>query len=60
MNDLFTITVVGQQRSRMTRLIITTASIFLASKIQFQLEILEFGYLGHQIGSFSPTQHTHM
>ena len=56
MNDLFTLTVVGQQRSRMTRLIITTAQRFLASKNQFQLAILEFGDLGHQIGSFIPTQ----
>ena len=50
---------VGQQRSRMTRLIIITARRFLASKNQFQLAILEFGYLGHRIGSFTPAQHTH-
>ena len=34
----------------MTRLIIITARMFLASKNQFQLAILEFGYLAHQIG----------
>ena len=51
---------VGQQRSRMTRLIIITARRFLASKYQFQLAILEFRYLGHRIGSFSPAQHTHV
>ena len=59
MNDLLTIIKVGQQRSKMTRLIIITAR-FLASKNQCQLAILEFGYLGHQIASFSPAQHTHM
>ena len=59
MNDLLTIIKVGQQRSRMTRLIIITARRFLASKNQFQLAILEFDYLGHQIGSFSPAQHTY-
>ena len=58
-NDLLTIIKVGQQRSRMTRLIIITARSFLANKNQFQLAILEFGDLGHRIGSFSPTQHTH-
>ena len=60
MNDLLTIIKVGQQRSRMTRLIIITARRFLASKNQYQLAILEFGYLGHRIGSFRITQHTHM
>ena len=59
MNDLCMITEVGQQRSRMTRLIITTARRFLASKNQFQLAILVFGYLGHRLESFSPKQHTH-
>ena len=54
MNDLLTIIKVGQHRSRMTRLIIITARRFLASKI------LEFGYLGHRIASFSSLQHTHM
>ena len=44
---------VGQHRSRMTRLIIITARRFLASKNLFQLPILEFGYLGHRIASFS-------
>ena len=53
MNDLLTIIKVGQQWSRMTRLI--TARMFLASKNQFQL--LEICYLG-LIGSFSPTQYT--
>ena len=51
-NDLLTIIQVGQQRSRMTRLIIITARRFLESKNQFQLAILEFGYLGHGIASF--------
>ena len=55
MNDLLTITEVGQQRSRMTRLIITTARRFLADKNQIQLAISEFGDPGHQVGSFSPT-----
>ena len=59
MNDLLAIIKVGQQRSRMTRLHIITAR-FLASKNQFQLAMLEFSYLGHQLGSFSPAQHTHM
>ena len=59
-NDLLRIIKVGQQRSRITRLIIITARRFLASKNQFQLAMLEFGYLGHQMGSFSPAQHTHM
>ena len=48
MNALITITEVGQQRSRMTRLIIITAVKFLACKNQIQLVILEFGDLGHQ------------
>ena len=60
MNDLLTIIKVGQQRSRMTRLIIITARRFLASKNQFQFAILEFGCLGHRIASFSSIQHTHM
>ena len=60
MNDLLMIIEVGQQRSRMARLIIITARWFLASKNQFQLAILEFRYLGHRIGSFSPTRHTHV
>ena len=60
MNDLLTIIKVGQQRSRMTRLIIITARSCLESKNQFQLAVLEFGYLGHRIASFSSTQHTHM
>ena len=51
-NDLLTIIKVGQQRSRMTRLIIITARRFLESKNQFQLAILEFGYLGQGIASF--------
>ena len=60
MNDLITITEVGQQRSGMTRLIIITAVKFLACKIQIQLVILEFGDLGHQTGSFGPIQFTQM
>ena len=56
MNDLFTITEASQQRSRMTKLIITTARRFLASKKQFQPTVMEFGDLGHRIGSFSLTQ----
>ena len=40
----------------MTRLIIITGVRFLASKNQIQLVILEFFDLGHQTGSFSPTQ----
>ena len=59
MNDLLIITEVGRQRSRMTRLIIITAARFLA-KIQIQLAILEFGDLGHQTGSLSPTQFMQM
>ena len=55
MNALLTIIKVGQRRSRMTRLIIITARRFLASENQFQLAILEFGYLGHRIASFSST-----
>ena len=55
LHDLLTITEVGQQSSRMTRLIIITAAIFLASENQIQLVIMEFGDLGHQTGSFSPT-----
>ena len=47
MNDLLTITKMGQQRSRMTGLNIITARRFLASKNQFQLAMLEFGYLGY-------------
>ena len=50
MNDLLTITEVGQQSSRMTMLIIIMAGRFLASKNQIQLVILEFGDLGHQTG----------
>ena len=57
MIDLLTIIKVGQHRSRMTRLIIITARRFLASKNQFQLPILEFGYLGHRMASFSSIQH---
>ena len=62
MNDLLMIIKVGQQWSTMTRLIIIrpTARRFLASKNQFQLLILEIGYLGHQIASLSSIQHTHM
>ena len=60
MNDLLTITEVGQQRSRMTRLIIIIAGSFLASKNQIQLVIMELGDLGHRIGSLSPTQYTQM
>ena len=52
MNDLLTITEVGQQ--------IFTAVRFLASKNQIQLVILEFCDLGHQTGSFSPTQFKQM
>ena len=55
MSDLLTITELGQQRSRMTRLIINTAARFLAHKTKIQLVILEFGDLGHQTGKFSPT-----
>ena len=44
----------------MTRLIIITARRFLASKNQFPLPILEFGYLGHRIATFSSIQHIHM
>ena len=57
MNDLLMIIKVGQHRSRMTRLIIITARRFLASKNQFQLPILEFGYIGHRKASFSSIQH---
>ena len=53
MNDLLTIIKVGQQRSRLTRLIIITARRFLASKNQFQLAILGFGYLGQRIASLT-------
>ena len=60
LNDLLTIIKAGQQRSRMTRLIIITARRFLASKNQFQLVMLELGCLGHQIASFSSIEHTHM
>ena len=60
MNDLITITEVGQQRSLMTRLIIITAVKFLACKNQIQLVILEFGDLGHQTGSFGPIQFPQM
>ena len=60
MNDLLTIIKAGQQRSTITRLIIITARRFLASKNQFKLLILEFGYLGHRIASFSSIQDTHM
>ena len=44
---------VGQQKSRMTRLIIITAVRFLAGKNQIQLVILEFGDLGHQTVSLA-------
>ena len=44
----------------MTRLIINAGVRFLASKNQIQLVIVEFGDLGHQTGSFSPTQFTQM
>ena len=60
MNDLITITEVGQQRSQITRLIIIAAVKFLACKNQIQLVILEFGDLGHQTGSFGPMQFTQM
>ena len=60
MNDLYTIIKLGQQRSRMIRLNIITARRFLASKNQFQLEMLEYGYLHQRIGRFSPAQHTHV
>ena len=60
MNDLITVTEVGQQRSRITRLLIITAVKFLACKNQIQLVILEFGDLGHQTGSFGPIQFTQM
>ena len=60
MNDLLTITEVGQQRSRMIRLIVITSGRFLASNNQIQLAILEFGALGHRIGSFSHTQFKQM
>ena len=53
MNDLLTVKELGQQRSRMTRLIIITGRRFHASKNQIQLVILEFGDLGHKTGSFS-------
>ena len=43
---------------QMTRIIITTVRRFLTSINQIQLVILKFGDLGHQIGSFSPTQLT--
>ena len=58
MNDPLMIINVGQQRSRMTRLIIITARRFQASKNQFQLPILKFGYIGHRIASFSSIQRT--
>ena len=60
MNDLPTIIKVGQHSLRMTRLIIITSRRFLASENQIQLPILEFGYLGHRIASFSSIQHTHI
>ena len=41
-------------------LIIITARRFLAGKNQFQIPILEFGYLRHRIASFSSIQQTHM
>ena len=44
------ITEVGQQRSRMTKLIITIAGKFLTNK-KIQLAILKFGDLVQQIGS---------
>ena len=47
MNDLLMIIKVGQERSIMTRLNIITDRRFLASENQFQLAMLEFGYLGH-------------
>ena len=47
----------GQQRSRLIRLIFITAGRFLASKNQIHLVILELGDLGHGIGSFSHTQY---
>ena len=50
----------GQERSRMIRLINNTGRRFLASKNQIQLAVVEFGDLGHQIGSFSPTQNTNI
>ena len=50
MNDLVKITEVGQQRSRMNRLIIIITGRILASKNQTQLVILEFGDLGLRIG----------
>ena len=42
----------------MIKIIITAAGEFLAIENQFQLLILELGDLGHQLGSFSPTQDT--
>ena len=39
---------------------IIPAGRFRVSKNQIQLLILEFCYLGHQIGSFSPGQNTMM
>ena len=60
MNDLPTVTEVGQQWSRMTRIIIVTAGRFLASKNQIQLAVLEFSDLVHQTGSFSLTRFTQM
>ena len=59
-SDLVTITEVSQQRSRITRLIIITAARFLASRNKIQLVIFKFGDLGHQTGSFSPTQFMQM
>ena len=40
----------GLTKVKNDQVIIVTARRFLASKNQFQLEILEFGYLGHRIG----------
>ena len=59
MNELLMIIKVGQQRSRLTKLNIITSRRFLVSKNQFELAMLEFSYLDHQTGSFSPAQHTH-
>ena len=57
MNDLLTITEIGQPRSRVISGIFITAQWFLARRNQIQLTILEPTDIGHRIGSFSTTQY---
>ena len=56
-NDLLTISEIGQPRSRVIRWIFITAQRLLACRNQIQLIILEPSDLGHRIGSFSTTQY---